>query len=104
MTRNYEFCNMWTKYRLRRAKPGWVSEIQEVYEDNILKETSEKSLSDAHAKMLLKHGDWQKEEVIEPNGSVVIEMVRVMEPLMQKGYVAISRTAKERTLRKFRDN
>lgn len=94
---------MWTKYRLRRTKPGWVSEIQEIYEDNVLKETSEKSMSDAHAKMILKHGDWQKVEVIEPNGSVVIEMVRVMEPLMQQGYVPISRTTKERTLRKFRD-
>jgi hypothetical protein len=94
---------MWTKYRLRRTKPGWVSEIQEIYEDNILKETREKSMSDAHAKMILKHGDWQKVEVIEPNGSVVIEMARVMEPLGQQGYIPISRTTKERTLRKFRD-
>lgn len=94
---------MWTKYRLRRTKPGWVSEIQEIYEDNVLKETSEKSMSDAHAKMILKHGDWQKVEVIEPNGSIVIEMVKVMEPLMQQGYVHISRTTKERRLRKFRD-
>jgi propanediol utilization protein len=94
---------MWTKYRLRRTKPGWVSEIQEIYEDNILKETSVKSMRDAHAKMILKHGEWQKVEVIEPNGSVVIEMVRVMEPLRQQGYVPISRTTKERTLRKFRD-
>ncbi|MBP6619218.1 MAG: hypothetical protein KA188_03130 [Leadbetterella sp.] len=102
MTRNYEFCNMWTKYRLRRAKPGWVSEIQERYEDNLLKESNQKNISDEHAKMMLNYGDWQKVEVIEPNGSVVIEMVKTIEPLMQHGCIPISLNTKERTLRKFK--
>jgi hypothetical protein len=65
------------KYTLKRAKgKNRIEQITEKFEDRTLLQTRSDIISDEMAKVMLKHGDWRKEEVRLPDGTSYIQMVK----------------------------